>query len=55
MHSVAKNNSEKISYGLYLTFGPAGNKLTHAVYKKRKINIHAIEGDTERADRIRSY
>lgn len=55
MHSVAKNKSDKISYGLYLTFIEAGNKLTHAVHKKRVSNIHAVEGHTERADRIRSY
>lgn len=55
MHSVAKNTSDKFSYGLYLTFGIAGNKLTHAVHNKKAANIHVREGDTERADRIRSY
>lgn len=55
MHSVAKNESNRISYGLYLSFLEAGNKLTHSVFNKSPTHIHIVEGHTERADRIRSY
>ena len=60
MHSVAKNQDKFIKYGLYLSFFPAGNRDHMAVYNIDKFNWHmwsphAREGDTETADRIRSY
>jgi len=61
MHSVAKNTSNKISYGLYLSFFPAGNRPLMAVYNRSNwkqwssLHPNVTEGDTELGDRLRSY
>jgi hypothetical protein len=63
MHSVAKNPTNKIIYGLYLSYFKAGNRDLMAVYNRKgygetqwkALHPNANRGDTELADRIRSY
>ena len=61
MHSVAKNQTNKLIYALYLSFFPAGNRDYMSVYNKsnwigwKTQHPHVQDGDTELGDRIRSY
>lgn len=61
MHSVAKNQTNKIAYGLYLSFFAAGNRTLMAVYNRPNwkqwpsLHPNVTEGDTELGDRLRSY
>lgn len=60
MHSVARNTSDKIVYALYLSFTQAGSRDFMSVHNKPNWSWSALHpfaknGDTELADRIRSY